>query len=119
MAGRNFEYLGEDPFLASWMVVPLIEGIQSRGVIATVKHVAGNNQEYDRQKTSSNVDERSLREIYLPAFEASVTEAKVGAIMDAYNLVNGVYMTENNHLNNEIVKKEWGFDGYLSTCHSR
>lgn len=113
MAGRNFEYLGEDPFLASRIVVPLIEGIQERGVIATVKHFAGNNQEYDRQQISSDIDERALREIYLPAFEASVKEAKVGAIMDAYNLVNGAYMTANSHLNNEIAKQEWGFDGII------
>jgi beta-glucosidase len=113
MAGRNFEYLGEDPYLASRIVVPLVEGIQDRGVIATVKHFAGNNQEYDRQKMSSDIDERTLREIYLPAFEAVVKEAKTGAIMDAYNLVNGVYMTANSHLNNEIVKQEWGFDGII------
>ena len=112
-AGRNFEYLGEDPFLASRIVVPLIEGIQSRGVIATVKHFAGNNQEYDRQKISSDIDERTLREIYLPAFEASVKEAHVGAIMDAYNLINGTYMTANSHLNNEIAKQEWRFDGII------
>jgi beta-glucosidase len=86
-----------------------VEGIQGRGVIATIKHFAGNNQEYDRQKISSDIDERTLREIYLPAFEAAVREAQAGAIMDAYNLVNGVYMTANNHLNNEIVKQEWGF----------
>jgi beta-glucosidase len=113
MGGRNFEYLGEDPYLASRIIVPLVEGIQGRGVVATIKHFAGNNQEYDRQKTSSDIDERTLREIYLPAFEAAVKEAKAGAIMDAYNLVNGVYMTENNRLNNEIVKQEWGFDGVI------
>jgi beta-glucosidase len=113
MAGRNFEYLGEDPYLASRIVVPLVEGIQDRGVIATIKHFAGNNEEYDRQKISSDIDERTLREIYLPAFEAAVKEAKAGAIMDAYNLVNGVYMTANHHLNNEIVKQEWGFDGII------
>ena len=113
MAGRNFEYLGEDPYLASRIAVQLVEGIQDREVIATVKHFAGNNEEYDRQKISSDIDERTLREIYLPAFEAAVKEAKAGAIMDAYNLVNGVYMTANNHLNNEIVKQEWGFDGII------
>jgi len=113
MAGRNFEYLGEDPYLASRIVVPLVEGLQGRGVMATLKHFAGNNQEYDRQKVSSDIDERTLREIYLPAFEAAVKEAKAGAIMDAYNLVNGTYMTANVHLNNEIVKREWGFDGII------
>ena len=113
MNGRNFEYLGEDPYLASRMAVSLIEGIQSRGVIATAKHFAVNNQEYGRMDHSSDVDERTLREIYLPAFEAAVKEAKVGALMDAYNLVNGAYMTENNFLNNVIARKEWGFDGII------
>jgi beta-glucosidase len=105
MNGRNFEYLGEDPYLASRLAVSLIEGIQSQGVIATAKHFAANNQEYGRMDHSSDVDERTLREIYLPAFEAAVKEAKVGALMDAYNLVNGVYMTENNFLNNAVAKK--------------
>lgn len=113
MNGRNFEYLGEDPFLASRMAVPLIEGIQSQGVIATAKHFVANNMEYGRMDHSSDMDERTLREIYLPAFEASVKEAKVGAIMDSYNLVNGTYMTQNGFLNNTIAKKEWGFDGIL------
>ena len=113
MCGRNFEYYGEDPYLASRMAVALIEGVQGQGVIATAKHFAGNNQEYDRYNVSSDIDERTLREIYLPAFEASVKEAKVGAVMDAYNLVNGVHMTQNDYLNNQILKKEWAFDGIL------
>ena len=113
MNGRNFEYFGEDPYLASRMAVNEIEGIQEQHVIATAKHFAGNNSEFARMTLSSDIDERTLREIYLPAFEASVKEAKVGAVMDAYNLVNGVYMTENSHLNIEILKKEWGFDGIL------
>src|SRR5260370_35584254 len=113
MNGRNFEYFGEDPFLASRIAVPVIKGIQSQRVIATAKHFAGNNSEFARTTLSSDIDERTLREIYLPAFEASVREGKVGAVMDAYNLVNGVYMTQNNHLNNEILKQEWGFDGIL------
>src|ERR1700730_8804675 len=113
MNGRNFEYLGEDPYLAARMAVSLIRGIQAQGVIATAKHFAVNNQEYGRMDHSSDVDQRTLREIYLPAFEAAVKEAKVGALMDAYNLVNGVYMTENNFLNNAVAKKEWGFDGII------
>ena len=113
MNGRNFEYLGEDPYLASRLAVSLIEGIQSQGVIATAKHFVANNQEFDRYKISSDVDERTLREIYLPAFEASVKEAKVGALMDGYNLVNGVHMTQNSYLNIDVVKKEWGFDGIM------
>jgi len=113
MNGRNFEYFGEDPFLASRMAVSVIKGMQGQRVIATAKHFAGNNSEFARMTLSSDIDERTLREIYLPAFEASVKEANVGAVMDAYNLVNGVYMTANNRLNNEILKKEWGFEGIL------
>ena len=113
MCGRNFEYLGEDPFLASRMAVGLIKGIQSRHVIATAKHFMGNNQEFDRHNLSSNIDERTMREIYLPAFEASVKEAKVGAVMDSYNLTNGIHMTQNDYLNNQVLKKEWGFRGIL------
>ena len=113
MNGRNFEYLGEDPYLAARMAVSLIQGIQGQGVIATAKHFAANNQEYGRMDHSSDVDERTLREIYLPAFEASVKEAKVGAIMDAYNLVNGVYMTQNEYLNTTVARKQWGFDGIM------
>jgi len=113
MNGRNFEYFGEDPFLASRMAVSVIEGMQAQRVIATAKHFAGNNSEFARTTLNSDIDERTLREIYLPAFEASVKEAKVGAVMDAYNLVDGVHMTQNNHLNNEILKNEWGFDGIL------
>ena len=113
MCGRNFEYYGEDPYLASRMAVALIEGVQGQGVIATAKHFAANNQEYDRYNVSSDIDERTLREIYLPAFEASVKEAKVGAVMDAYNLVNSVHMTQNAYLNTEILKKEWAFNGIL------
>jgi beta-glucosidase len=113
MCGRNFEYFGEDPFLAARMAVGVVQGMQGQRVIATVKHFAGNNSEFARMTLSSDIDERTLREIYLPAFEASVKEARAGAVMDAYNLVNGVYMTQNNHLNNEILKKEWGFDGIV------
>src|SRR3984893_9889081 len=111
--GRNFEYFGEDPFLSSRMAVSVIEGIQSQGVIATAKHFIANNSEYGRTDHSSDIDERTMREIYLPAFEASVREAQAGALMDAYNLVNGVYMTQNNLLNVQIAKKEWGFDGII------
>ena len=113
MNGRNFEYFGEDPFLASRMAVAVINGMQSQRVIAVAKHFAGNNSEFARMTLSSDIDERALREIYLPAFEASVKEAHVGAVMDAYNPVNGTYMTQNEHLNQDILKKEWGFDGIL------
>jgi beta-glucosidase len=113
MNGRNFEYFGEDPYLASRMAVSVVEGMQSQGVIATVKHFVANNMEYDRNHVDAVIDERTLREIYLPAFEAAVREAHVGAVMDAYNLVNGQHMTQNAHLNIDILKKEWGFDGIL------
>lgn len=111
--GRNFEYFGEDPFLASRMAVSFINGVQKQGVSATVKHFIANNSEFDRHDTDSLIDERTMREIYLPAFEAAVKEAKVGAIMDSYNLVNDIHSTQNSHLNNEIAKKEWGFDGII------
>lgn len=113
MCGRNFEYFGEDPFLSSRMAVAAIDGIQSQGVIATAKHYMGNNQEWERYKVSSDIDERTMREIYLPAFEASVKEAHVGAVMDSYNLVNGEHATQNYYLNTEILKKQWGFQGIL------
>jgi len=113
LCGRNFEYLGEDPFLASRMTVSLIKGIQSQRVIATAKHFLGNNQEWNRHHVSSDIDERTLRELYLPAFEAAVKEANVGAVMTSYNLVNGVHMSQNGYYNNEILKTEWGFRGIL------
>src|SRR5437660_3001226 len=111
--GRNFEYLGEDPFLGSRIAVAYIKGVQSQGVAATVKHYMGNNSEYDRHNTDSVIDERTMREIYLPIFEAAVKEAHVGAVMDSYNLTNGQHLTQNGRLNNEILKKEWGFEGIL------
>jgi beta-glucosidase len=114
ICGRNFEYIsGEDPYLASELVVPFIRGVQSQGVTATVKHFAANNQEINRQTINVIVTERTLREIYLPAFEAAVRIAKVGAVMDAYNKVNGDYCTENGFLNDVLLKSEWGFDGVL------
>ncbi|HEY4842999.1 MAG TPA: glycoside hydrolase family 3 C-terminal domain-containing protein [Terriglobales bacterium] len=113
ICGRNFEYFGEDPFLASRTAVAYIKGMQSQGVSATIKHFVGNNQEYDRHNGDSIIDERTLREIYLPTFEAAVKEAQVGAIMDSYNLTNGVHMTQNPFLNTDLAKKEWGFDGIM------
>lgn len=113
LCGRNFEYFGEDPFLSARTAVAYIEGVQSKGVSATIKHYVGNNQEYDRHNIDSIIDERPLREIYLPTFEAAVKEAHVGAIMDSYNLTNGSHMSQNGYLNNEVAKKEWGFDGII------
>jgi beta-glucosidase len=113
MNGRNFEYFGEDPFLASRLAVAYIRGVQSQGVSATIKHFMGNNSEFDRHNTDSIIDERTMHEIYLPTFEAAVKEARVGAIMDSYNLVNGEHASQNHHLLTEIAKQEWGFDGLI------
>ncbi|HEY9285145.1 MAG TPA: glycoside hydrolase family 3 C-terminal domain-containing protein [Pyrinomonadaceae bacterium] len=113
MNGRNFEYFGEDPFLVSRMAVAYVRGVQSQNVAATVKHYAANNSEFDRHNTDSVVDERTLREIYLPAFEAAVREADVAAVMDSYNLVNGVHASQHGRLNNEVAKREWGFGGII------
>ena len=113
MNGRNFEYFGEDPFLASKIAVGYIEGVQHEGVSATVKHFLGNNSEYLRHDTDSIIDERTLREIYMPAFEAAVKEAKVGAIMDAYNITNGEHMTQNRYLNQDVAKDQWHFPGII------
>jgi beta-glucosidase len=113
VSGRNFEYLSEDPFLNAHLAVPYIEGVQAQGVSATVKHFAANNQEYDRHNVSSDVDERTLREMYFPAFEAAVKVAKVDAVMDSYNLINGVHATQNEFLNLKVLKGEWNFQGVL------
>jgi beta-glucosidase len=113
MNGRNFEYFGEDPFLASRIAVGYIKGVQGQGVCATVKHFTGNNSEFDRHNVDDIIDQRTLHEIYLPVFEAAVKEAHVCAIMDAYNLVNGQHMTQNAALNNDVVKKDWGFKGII------
>ncbi|MFZ0277036.1 MAG: glycoside hydrolase family 3 C-terminal domain-containing protein [Candidatus Sulfotelmatobacter sp.] len=111
--GRNFEYFGEDPFLSSRTAVAYIEGMQSQGVSATIKHFMGNNSEFDRHNTDSIIDERTMHEIYLPVFEAAVKEAHVGAIMDSYNFTNGQHMTQNGLLNTDVVKKDWGFTGIM------
>jgi beta-glucosidase len=115
MNGRNFEYLGEDPFLGARIAVGYITGVQSQGVSATIKHFAGNNSEFARHTSDSAIDERALREIYLPVFESAVKEAHVGAVMSAYNLTNGAYMSANTYLVDTVLKREWGFDGlYMS-----
>ena len=113
MNGRNFEYFGEDPFLASNITVGYIRGVQQEHVSATVKHFLGNNSEYLRHDTDSVIDERTLREIYMPAFEAAVKTAKVGAIMDSYNLTNGEHMTQNKRLNVDVAKDQWHFPGIM------
>jgi len=113
VSGRNFEYLSEDPFLNAKLVVPYIEGVQSEGVSATVKHYALNDQEYNRHNVDVSADERTIREIYLPAFEAAVTKGHVGAVMDSYNLINGAHATQNDFLNLKVLKGDWNFEGVL------
>jgi len=111
--GRNFECYSEDPYLAAQTAVAYITGVQSRGVSATVKHFAGNESEFERQTISSEIDERALREIYLPPFEAAVKQAHTWALMSAYNKVNGTYMGEHAALLRQVLKQEWGFDGVV------
>jgi beta-glucosidase len=111
--GRSFESLGEDPYLSSQMDVASIQGIQSQNVIATVKHFVANNQEHDRTTDSSNVDERSLHEIYLPAFQAAVQQSNVGAVMCAYNKVNDIYACEQPYTMNDVLKTQWDFPGFV------
>lgn len=111
--GRNFEYMGEDPFLAARMVVPYVQGVQQNGVAACVKHYALNNQEVNRHTTNAIVDDRALYEIYLPAFKAAVQEGKTWSIMGSYNLYKGQHGCHNQYLLNDILKGEWGFDGVV------
>lgn len=111
--GRNFEYMGEDPYLASEMVVPYIQGVQSNGVAACVKHFALNNQEIDRHTVNVVVDDRALYEIYLPAFKAAVKRGKAWAIMGAYNKYKNQWACQNEYLLNDILRDEWSFDGVV------
>jgi beta-glucosidase len=111
--GRNFEYFGEDPFLSGQIAVGYITGMQEQGVSATVKHYLGNNSEFLRHDSDTEIDERTVREIYLPAFEAAVKQGHVSAVMDSYNLINGQHATQNGYFNIDILRKEWGFKGVL------
>ena len=111
--GRNFEYMGEDPYLAGKMVVPYIHGVQQNGVAACVKHYALNNHEINRHTTNVVVDDRALREIYLPAFKEAVHKGKAWSIMGSYNLYKGQHVCHNQYLLNDILKGEWGFDGVV------
>jgi beta-glucosidase len=111
--GRNFEGYGEDPYLATRMAVAYIKGVQSEGVIATVKHFAANNQEFERHRINAQVDERALQEIYFPAFKAAVQEAGVWSVMSAYNKLNGVYCAENPALLKDTLQKGWAFKGFV------
>jgi beta-glucosidase len=111
--GRNFEYLGEDPFLASAIAPAYIQGVQSQGVAACVKHYACNNQEYERESIDTIVDERAMQEIYLPAFEAAVKVGHVRSAMASYNRINGFHATASQYLLTDVLRKQWGFDGIL------
>ena len=112
LCGRNFEYMGEDPCLASATAVGYIKGVQSQGVMATVKHFALNNQEFNRHHVSSDADERTINEIYFPAFKAAV-DAGVASVMSSYNLVNNVHSAENRWLLTETLREKWGFEGFV------
>ena len=115
LCGRNFEYFGEDPFLAGEIATAYIKGVQSMGVMACIKHFAGNNQEWARHSVSSDIDERTLNEIYFPAFEKAVKEGNVATIMTSYNLLNGVHASESQYLNQTVLRDWWGFNGFVTT----
>ena len=113
LCGRNFEYCSEDPYLAGKMATAYIQGVQSRNVGVSVKHFALNNQEHRRMSSSSDCDERTMREIYFPAFEMAVKEAQPWTVMCSYNRINGTFASENRWLLTDVLRKEWGFQGYV------
>ncbi len=115
LCGRTFEYFSEDPYLTKELAIPLVKGIQGEGIGACIKHYAANNQEIDRRTSSSEVDERTLHEIYLKAFEEVVKEADPWAVMSAYNKINGVYGCENQYLLRDVLMNRWGFKGFVMT----
>lgn len=122
LCGRNFEYFGEDPYLAGEIAASYIIGLQSQGVMASIKHFAGNNQEFARHSVSSDIDERTLHEIYFPAFEKAVKKADVATIMTSYNLLNSVHASESKYLNYDVLRDMWGYNGLVmsdwTSCYS-
>lgn len=115
LCGRNFEYFSEDPYLTGKLAAAYVNSLQGKGVAACVKHFAANNQETNRMSGSSQVDERTLHEIYLPAFETAVKEGKTRSVMCAYNAINGTFCSENRELLTDILRKKWGFEGFVVT----
>lgn len=113
LCGRNFEYFTEDPYLNGQIAVQYVKGLQEENVVATLKHFAANNQEWDRNNVSSDIDERTLHEIYLAGFKAAIKEGGAGAVMDSYNPVNGIHATQNSYLNNHVLRDLWGFEGIV------
>ena len=123
LCGRNFEYFSEDPYLSGKMSVAYIQGVQENGISGCIKHFACNNQEERRMSYDSIVDERALREIYLTSFEMAVKEGHTKSLMTSYNKLNGQYTNENEHLLVDILRKEWGYQGFIVTdwggCNDR
>lgn len=122
LCGRNFEYFGEDPYLAGEIAANYIKGVQSQGVMTSIKHFAANNQEYARHSVSADIDERTLHEIYFPAFEKAVKTADVATVMTSYNLLNSVHASESKYLNYDVLRYMWGFKGFVmsdwTSCYS-
>src|SRR5574344_1279383 len=113
LCGRNFEYVSEDPYVAGELASAFIKGVQSKNISTSIKHFAANNQEYRRFTVSSEVSERALREIYFPAFETAVKQSHPDTVMCSYNKINGVFSSENKKLLTDILRNEWGFNGFV------
>ena len=113
LCGRNFEYLSEDPIVSSELAIAYVQAVQSKNVVTTPKHFMANNQEFHRMTSDSIMDERTMREIYLASFENMVKQAKPWTMMGAYNKLNGTYLCENKLILTDILRDEWGFDGYI------